>query len=543
MKAAVKSAAKSKREAAHSAASLPVAAKTPTKRSLKLGSRPHAKHVSLNTAVHVAESDANKALSKATTNAIQAALMRAALSVPGVRSRRREMAKEQAIKAAEQPSAAWLAGAKAWAARNPIPRPVINKPPAVQRRVVTNGHARVIAVPLGQKGKMALAGQDSAEPTDPAGEEEEEAPEPAVSGTAELGTPVAISDVQPHWSYGTRDPSKVFHTEDRYVPSGEIMPGRSEVAEEQEAAMRGGVQQLASARRTALAGQDSAEPTDPAGEEEEEAPEPAVSGTAELGTPVAISDVQPHWSYGTRDPSKVFHTEDRYVPSGEIMPGRSEVAEEQEAAVRGGVQQLAAAKSGNSADAPTLEGGISVPGGRVVWLPISQLESASNSDLSKRARMVSEREAGPMSTTAAQGAWHRAPVGEAGGVSVPPFSARKYSEEVVYGPNGLPAYALYGAGAAQVAAAQTPKSASAKRGGHARMQSGEDESAESEPERWNGELSTEDRAIENKVLLKLLREQQLENQEGAAGHVRGPNFLLLWASTAVALMAGAIARG
>jgi hypothetical protein len=318
----------------------------------------------------------------------------------------------------------------------------------VQRRVVTNGHARVIAVPLGQKGKMALAGQDSAEPTDPAGEEEEE-----------------------------------------------------------------------------------------------EAPEPAVSGTAELGTPVAISDVQPHWSYGTRDPSKVFHTEDRYVPSGEIMPGRSEVAEEQEAAVRGGVQQLAAAKSGNSADAPTLEGGISVPGGRVVWLPISQLESASNSDLSKRARMVSEREAGPMSTTAAQGAWHRAPVGEAGGVPVPPFSARKYSEEVVYGPNGLPAYALYGAGAAQVAAAQTPKSASAKRGGHARMQSGEDESAESEPERWNGELSTEDRAIENKVLLKLLREQQLENQEGAAGHVRGPNFLLLWASTAVALMAGAIARG
>ena len=448
LKAAVKSAAKSKREAAHSAASLPVAAKTPTKRSLKLGSHPHAKHVSLNTAVHVAESDANKALSKATTNAIQAALMRAALSVPGVRSRRREMAKEQAIKAAEQPSAAWLAGAKAWAARNPIPRPVINKPPAVQRRVVTNGHARVIAVPLGQKGKMALAGQDSAEPTDPAGEEEEE-----------------------------------------------------------------------------------------------EAPEPAVSGTAELGTPVAISDVQPHWSYGTRDPSKVFHTEDRYVPSGEIMPGRSEVAEEQEAAVRGGVQQLAAAKSGNSADAPTLEGGISVPGGRVVWLPISQLESASNSDLSKRARMVSEREAGPMSTTAAQGAWHRAPVGEAGGVPVPPFSARKYSEEVVYGPNGLPAYALYGAGAAQVAAAQTPKSASAKRGGHARMQSGEDESAESEPERWNGELSTEDRAIENKVLLKLLREQQLENQEGAAGHVRGPNFLLLWASTAVALMAGAIARG
>ena len=128
-----------------------------------------------------------------------------------------------------------------------------------------------------------------------------------------------------------------------------------------------------------------------------------MSGTAELGTPVAISDVQPHWSYGTRDPSKVFHTEDRYVPSGEIMPGRSEVAEEQEAAVRGGVQQLAAAKSGNSADAPTLEGGISVPGGRVVWLPISQLESASNSDLSKRARMVSEREAGPMSTTASSG--------------------------------------------------------------------------------------------------------------------------------------------
>ncbi|KAJ1483393.1 hypothetical protein T484DRAFT_1800502 [Baffinella frigidus] len=500
MKHAVKAAALKK------AAAKPAPAKTPA-----------AKHVAFDTAVHSVESGANKALSQATTDAIQAALMRAALSVPGERSREKLVAKEAAVKAAALPSAAWLAGAKAFADRDPVPKAVAPKPrkaavaspaPAQAQQPV----ARVAAVPLGQGGKTALAGEQ---------------PE-YIKGTRAVGNPVETDDLQPQWRYGTRNPSKVVNTEDRYVPVGGLMPGRQEGEEVEERSR--GAQQLAAAHgMTALAG---------------EQPE-YIKGTREVGNAVETDDLQPQWRYGTRNPSKVVNTEDRYVPVGGLMPG-NHAGEEVEERSRG-AQQLATRT--NQPNAPTLEGGVEVPGGRVVWLPLNSLEgnqgaqpAAEGAEGAQAARGAIPVRDGNLRREAAAGGGLQGPAPGQSEVEIPRFSPHKYAKEVVYGPNGLPAYALYGSQSGPEgarAAGSAPHRGVARGRTHAR---GAAATRGGGGGAGDGGLSAEDREIENKVLFKLLRAEQTLQQEGAGARGSAPSMLLLAVGTLVALLAGAHSR-
>lgn len=147
-------------------------------------------------------------------------------------------------------------------------------------------------------------------------------------------------------------------------------------------------------------------------------------------THVETKDVKKEWGNGAPHPKALVHGEDRYVTVGQkVQKDDGEEAAWQrrhdiEAQWAHKHQQLAS-RNANSAHAPTLEGGVSVPGGHVVWMPLKSLaHQPTASRASREHQVVSAREQQAMQFPA------------------------QYSKIVEYGPDGQPVATIYGPEAA-----------------------------------------------------------------------------------------------
>jgi len=155
-------------------------------------------------------------------------------------------------------------------------------------------------------------------------------------------------------------------------------------------------------------------------------------------TKVDTEDVKPEWKHGAHNPRDLVHLDDRYVHSGDIVDHPVEEEEEEEEKdrddeeekehdeARSRQQGLASAESVGMAS-PTTTGGVRVPGGRVVYMPVGSLARREQ----------------------ARAAPRQAPI-------PPPVSVRRhrsqdrmefprsYSKIVEYGSNGRPIATVYG---------------------------------------------------------------------------------------------------
>ena len=176
------------------------------------------------------------------------------------------------------------------------------------------------------------------------------------------------------------------------------------------------------------------------------------------------------------------------------------------------------AGAANAATAPTLGGGVSVPGGKVIWLPLDSLVKPGSPSVPSEARIDATQRA--LDVVGAPASQPRT-----AGISVPTFSPKKFSKEVLYGPNGKPLYAFYARDAATAAKVSS--------GG-----AGERQLASRAPQA-SPALSQKDKEIERRVLFKLLREeeeqassfkareQQLEEEKSRAVRVASSSYAAL----------------
>jgi len=436
---------------------------------------PAAKKVRLSQAIQMTENSANKALARASKQAVQAALLQAALSVPGQRTAEKAAAKRAAVAAANKPSAAWLAGQRALGNRDPY-EPIVQKSVDASAKLAAKRRqaaSRLKALKMGRSGSMALAhGAHEEEEVERRREEEEDR-----EREEEKHHKLPYKIVKGH------------HKDDVYLKYHHDEEGKD-------------------------------------GEDEEE--EKYVDGTRELGTPVKKEDVKDEWMEGAHNPGFFIHPRDRYVKVGGIIHPPSDDDEEEEDAEEGEreqqegegehenegeehreerartIQQLSAGGSLNSPNAPTLEGGVSVPGGRVVWLPLNQLSAgaAPASSLAPSAQTV------PVAPQQ---------------IPMPQMPAM-YSKVVAYGPDGKPDAVWYGSGQWQ------PEGGSARqmkqsRGRQQQLSMAEHGRRKGAAVGSDG-LTAADRAIERKVLFHLLKEEQLGSSTSGAGERTAMSLLL-----------------
>jgi hypothetical protein len=380
--------------------------------------------IPLHTAMSIVEKGAAHALAQADKDAVEAALLRATLSVPGQRKAERAAAAAAARAAANKPSAAWLAGAKSLADRNPYAAMHVYTPHQHQLRQHGSTAQRLgsRAAALAHRGRNALSrlsalshtgysrdeaaaykvhagkhpmdvsGNDKLITTLPRNKEGEiDRPDPAereyVKKTRSLGTPVKPDEVQAHWAHGYYHPYSIVKQDDRYVPVGRLLTHRDGVTRRE--------MKMPTAQEEDEGGVDTEEEQPP--EEEPEAEDcqwgkdvygrcytECTDGKDEYGK---CHDGSPLWT----DPmplSKlcVGHENATWCQ----QPEGEEPGNEGDAATKARTVQLASvggaqgeevlggsADVQNAANAPTLAGGIPVAGGKVVWLPLSALSDGA----------------------------------------------------------------------------------------------------------------------------------------------------------------------
>jgi len=493
----------------------------------------------LHTAMHIVETGAAHSLAQADKNAVDAALLRAALSRPGVRQREKVAAAAAARAAANKPSAAWLAGAKSLADRNPYAAMNVAGTQQQQLRQKggnAQGHGRrggkLAALAHAKRGAHVLHGRTALSHTSYSEEESQaytaqagthpidlggndkiistihpddngeiERPDyndPYVRKTTSLGTPVAPADVQRHWAHGHYHPYHIVHRDDRYVSVGRLLSHRGGVTRRE--------QKMPTMQEEEEGGVDTEEEQPAEAEEEEE--------DCQWGKDVygrCYTECTPAKDDYTKchDGSPLWHDP---VPLNKLCVGREnatwcqepygeeveEGGEEPEEKAR--TVQLASvggargevlggsAYGKNAAAAPTLAGGVPVAGGKVVWLPLDSLTKSA----------VSPSQGAPMGangnsqfvTMAAQPATVTP--------QVPKWDPKKFSKDVLYGPNGKPLYAFYARDADGNSAAAVT------------IEKGGGQLASSQPKDDGAGLSATDKEIERKVLFKLLREEEKE---------------------------------
>jgi len=413
-KAAVKVAALAKSVTASETAS------TQSKASLV---RARIAKIPLHTAMSIVEKGAAHALAQADKDAVEAALLRATLSVPGQRKAEKAAAAAAARAAANKPSAAWLAGAKSLADRNPYAAMHVYTPQQQLLRQQQGSNAQKRgsrAAALAHRGRNALSrlsalshtgysrdeaaaykvhagkhpidlgGNDKLITTLPRNEEGEiDRPDPAhreyVKKTRSLGTPVKPDEVQAHWAHGYYHPYSIVKQDDRYVPVGRLLTHRDGVTRRE--------MKMPTAEEEDEGGVDTEE------EQPEEEPEAedcqwgkdvygrcyteCTDGKDQYGK---CHDGSPIWT----DPmplSKlcVGHENATWCqqPEGEEPGNEGDAATKartvQLASVGGAQGEVLGGSAGvqNAANAPTLAGGIPVAGGKVVWLPLSALSDGA----------------------------------------------------------------------------------------------------------------------------------------------------------------------
>lgn len=375
--------------------------------------------VPLHTAMHMVETGAANSLAKADKDAVEAALLRAALSVPGQRKAEKAAAAAAARAAANKPSAAWLAGAKSLADRDPYavmtsPQQQLRQQRGNMQRRGTRGRnnaslARAKRGALASHGRMSLshtgysADEDTAyvaqagrHPIDVGGNDkiistihpnedgEIERPDynhPYVRKTKSLKTPVDPADVQRYWKNGEVHPYGIVKRDDRYVPVGRLLSHRGGVTRRE--------MKMPTVEEEEEGGVDTQE-EQPEEEEEEEA-------SCEWGKDVygrCYTECTPAKDDYSKchDGTPIWHDP---VPLSKLCKGHEnatwcqeedgegegdETAEEkartvQLASIGGSSGEVlgGSAPTQNAANAPTLAGGVPVAGGKVVWLPLDSL--------------------------------------------------------------------------------------------------------------------------------------------------------------------------
>ena len=375
--------------------------------------------VPLHTAMHMVETGAANSLAKADKDAVEAALLRAALSVPGQRKAEKAAAAAAARAAANKPSAAWLAGAKSLADRDPYsfmnsasPQQLRQQGGYVQRRGTRGRNIAALARAkrgLASHGRMSLShtgysvaedkaylAQSGRHPIDMGGndklittihpneEGEIERPDynhPFVRKTRSLKTPVEPEAVQRYWKHGDEHPYGIVKRDDRYVPVGRLLSHRGGVTRRE--------MKMPTAAEEEEGGVDTQE-EQPEEEEEEEV-------SCEWGKDVygrCYTECTPSKDDYTRchDGKPIWHDP---VPLNKLCVGHEnatwcqeedgdgegdETAEEkartvQLASIGGSSGEVlgGSAPMQNAANAPTLAGGVPVAGGKVVWLPLDSL--------------------------------------------------------------------------------------------------------------------------------------------------------------------------
>jgi hypothetical protein len=388
----------------------------------------HVARVPLHTAMKVVETAAASSLAQADKNAVEAALLRATLSVPGVRTAEKAAAAAAARAAANKRSAAWLAGAKSLAYRNPYASMNLRAQQQFRQlggnlqrgrrgaSLATRARAKLGAYASRRKSMLSHTGYSEAEDEGyvrqagqhavdeggnahmistiaPNEEGEIERPDynnPTVRKTRSIGTPVKPEDVKPHWAHGYYHPFELIHRADRYVPVGRLLTHRDGVTRRE--------QKMPTMQEEEVGGaavpEEAEEDEEPEEEEEEE-------GSCEWGKDVygrcykectpskedytLCHDDEPIW----KDPlplSKMCEnrTEAEWCQGVDGEDGEEEAGNEPpEDSARSTVQLASMLPQGNSlggnapvqngASAPTLAGGVAVQGGKVVWLPLDSL--------------------------------------------------------------------------------------------------------------------------------------------------------------------------
>ncbi|MGB1592778.1 MAG: hypothetical protein ACPIOQ_08500 [Promethearchaeia archaeon] len=461
----------------------------------------------LRTAMSIVETGAASSLAAADKNAVEAALLRAALSVPGVRTAEKAAAQAAVRAAANKPSAAWLAGAKSLAARNPFASMNTARGPhqpaehvrkrggslAASRRGRHRAQiARVKRGPLARRRTSQLEVFSTIRPNSEGEVEERDPNDPYVKGTDDIGTPVEPEEVQPHWAHGHPHPYEIVKRDDRYVPVGRLLTHRDGVTRRE-------------AKMPAVENQEQEEPAEEQPEAENGDVADCTWGKDVYGRcytrctptkedysichddegqpiwkdPVPISTLckgheSAQWCQEEEGGDAPTEEHSRTVQLSSISPDRQDVRDGSPGAA-------------NAATAPTLGGGVSVPGGKVIWLPLDSLVKPGSPSVPSEARIDATPRA--LDVVGAPASQPRT-----AGISVPTFSPKKFSKEVLYGPNGKPLYAFYARDAATAAKVSS--------GG-----AGERQLAARAPQA-SPALSQKDKEIERRVLFKLLREEE-----------------------------------
>ena len=231
--------------------------------------RERVKKIPLHTAMRIVETGAANSLAQADKNAVEAALLRAALSMPGQRKAEKAAAAAAARAAANKPSAAWLAGEKALADRNPYAAMNIPGPHqqalAQQRANIPRGRPALSKSGISPVEELLHKGYSPEEQQaykDQAGRKTfsensidmtgnarafaqfpvsadpdirdgvKKAPDynhPYVKATEDIGRHVKPEDIQTHWAHGYYHPYQIVKRDDRYVPVGRLLTHRDGV--------------------------------------------------------------------------------------------------------------------------------------------------------------------------------------------------------------------------------------------------------------------------------------------------------------------------
>jgi len=197
------------------------------------------------------------------------------------------------------------------------------------------------------------------------------------------------------------------------------------------------------------------------------------------GTHVETKDVQKEWAHGAPNPRALIHGADRYVTVGHQV-----VHEGEEATARAGRHQALH----NEAAAPTLEGGVAVPGGHVVWLP---LKSLASDEVAPRAAAPAREGAAPARA-------------QAGAQQQLQFPAQ-YSKIVEYGADGQPIATIYGPGS-HASAARAGRGRGTRRVVHPHAGHGVQALAAGEDAEGDGGEEVNDSKIEQDVVFRLLHD-------------------------------------
>jgi hypothetical protein len=338
---------------------------------------------------------------------------------------------------------------------------------------------------------------------------------------------------------GISNPRGYLPNDDRYVPSGAVLDRDaflkkylSPVADEQqakEATKDGDKEAKGGDKATVDAGDKAAKEGDKAkgGDQAAKAGDKAAKGeTQQQGA--AKEEKKKARQQELASVSWPERTSNTPNHQPETIPAQLTVA---------GLQSL------NSPDAPTLNGGIPVPGGHIIWVPETSLSAAQPA-------------AEPAPAHAADAASIVRPTRAGPGEIVLPLPVTAYSKVVAYGPDGRREFAWYrpdqrAAAAAPAATSQAlrssgPRAAAGSRRGRGRA------------------LSAKDRRIERDLLLRLMsapaqdavgsrpslasrpgRAQQLAQVSAAAaggGRALQRVLLAMAASVAVVLWSGRMLR-